>query len=216
MENYLIVLFRNKIRYKILKKYITYKRAKIFFDNLIKKNEEVIFEKKFINGESIIFEIGLVEKSSSQLLPVYITDEIGRNIRVKMEDSSLTLANISSFKEEEEIFDLQSKSKITVPQLIKKYFKGTEIKMVSSLNNKIIVQNNLNFSIFSLKNEEESKRLIDSMTSHFLKIKRGDCIFVKDNSVAQKKYLYKILCENGFDKKMLYRKFTTYPQSQSK
>jgi len=133
-----------------------------------------------------------------------------------MEDSSLTLANISIFKEEEEIFDLQSKSKITVPQLIKKYFKGTEIKMVSSLNNKVIVQNNLNFSIFSLKNEEESKRLIDSMTSHFLKIKRGDCIFVKDNSVAQKKYLYKILCENGFDKKMLYRKFTTYPQSQSK
>jgi hypothetical protein len=216
MENYLIVLFRNKIRYKILKKYITYKRAKIFFDNLIKKNEEVIFEKRFINGEPVVFEIGLVERSSSQLLPVYITDEIGRNIRVRMEDSSLTLANISIFKEEEEIFDLQSKSKITVPQLIKKYFKGTEIKMVSSLNNKVIVQNNLNFSIFSLKNEEESKRLIDSMTSHFLKIKRGDCIFVKDNSVAQKKYLYKILCENGFDKKMLYRKFTTYPQSQSK
>jgi hypothetical protein len=216
MENYLIVLFRNKIRYKILKKYITYKRAKIFFDNLIKKNEEVIFEKRFINGEPVVFEIGLVERSSSQLLPVYVTDELGRNIRVRMEDNSLTLANISLFKEEEEIFDLQSKSKITVPRLIKKYFKGTEIKMVSSLNNKVIVQNNLNFSIFSLKNEEESKRLIDSMTSHFLKIKRGDCIFVKDNSVAQKKYLYKILCENGFDKKMLYRKFTTYPQSQSK
>jgi len=37
---------------------------------------------------------------------------------------------------------------------------------------------------------------------------------VKDYSSAQRKYLYGILESNGFDKKVLYRKFTSLPQSK--
>ena len=42
MENYLVVLFKNKKRKKIIKKFVTLSRAKTFYDNLIKKSNEVI------------------------------------------------------------------------------------------------------------------------------------------------------------------------------
>ena len=62
-----------------------------------------------------------------------------------------------------------------------------------------------------LKNPEEASRFIDSISNHFFKIKRADCLFVKDYSTPQKKYLFDLLEKNGIDKKILYRKFTTFP-----
>jgi hypothetical protein len=213
MENYLIVLFENKVKKKILKKYITFKKAKLFFDSLIQKNSEVIFEKKIVNGKDSNFEVGLVEKSSSQLLPVYMTDEMGRNIKVKLENDDMTLIQVVEFKQEETIYDNQTSKKIDSHFLIKKYLSKDNVKLVSSLNNKVIIQRDDDISIFSLKNEQESYRLLDSLSLYFFKIKRSDCIFVKDVSSAQKKYLYSLLESKGFNKKILYRKFTTYPQN---
>jgi hypothetical protein len=43
--------------------------------------------------------------------------------------------------------------------------------------------------------------------------KRKDCMFVLDTDPAQKKYLLKLLSDFGFDKKVLYRQFTTFPRS---
>lgn len=216
MENYLIVLFKNKVRHKILKKYITYKKAKNYFDEQVRKSEEVVFDKLIVNGKECKFEVGLIEKSSKQLVPVYMTDEMGRNIKVKLENDGLTMIQIVPFKIEEEVFDIQKNVRISVPQLIRRYLSRDGIKMVSTLNNKIIIQNNDDVSLFSLKSNSEANRFIDCLSHYFFKIKRGDCIFVKDVSSAQKKYLYKILSEKGIDKKILYRKFTTFPQNSVK
>ena len=212
MENYLIVLFKNKVRHKILKKYITFKRAKNYFENLKKENEDVIFEKLIVNGNDSTFEVGLVEKSNNQLVPVYITDEMGRNVKVKLENEGMTLIEISIFKVEEEIFDLQQGLRIRTKDLIKKYLKLDGVKMISSLNNKIIVQSEDEIYLFSTKNSSESERFLDCLSNFFYRIKRRDCLFVKDISKAQKKYLYSILESKGFDKKVLYRKFTTFPR----
>ena len=213
MENYLIVLFDNKVKQKIIKKYITFKKAKQFFEKCLYDSSEVIFEQVIKNGRPCDYEIGLVELSSMQLVPVYITDEMGRNVRVKMENSGMTLVNISKYKIEEEIYDIQKKEKITTNNLIRTYLKKENIKMVSSLNNKIVIQNDDEINLFSFKSQEESIRFIDCLSNYFFKIKRGDCIFVKDISSAQRKYLFDILKSKGFDKKMLYRKFTTFPRS---
>ena len=212
MENYLIVLFKNKVRHKILKKYITFKRAKNYFENLKKENEDIIFEKLIVNGNDSTFEVGLVEKSNNQLVPVYITDEMGRNVKVKLENEGMTLIEISIFKVEEEIFDLQQGLRIRTKDLIKKYLKSDGVKMISSLNNKIIVQSEDEIYLFSTKNSSESERFLDCLSNFFYRIKRRDCLFVKDISKAQKKYLYSILESKGFDKKVLYRKFTTFPR----
>lgn len=214
MENYLIVLFDNKVKQKIVKKYITFKNAKQYFEKCLIESDEVIFEQIIKNGKVCNYELGLVEMSSKQLVPVYITDEMGRNVKVKLENSGMTLVNISKYRIEEEIYDINKKEKISVNLLIRRYLKKDNIKMVSSLNNKIVIQNEDEYFLFSLKNKEESSRFLDCLSNYFFKIKRGDCIFVKDSSSAQRKYLFTILESKGFDKKMLYRKFTTFPRSK--
>ena len=83
--------------------------------------------------------------------------------------------------------------------------------MVSKLNNKIIVQNDDVFKLFTFKNDDDSSRFIDSMLSYFLELKRIDCMFIKDYDTNQRKYLYNILTEKGFPKSYLFRQSTTHP-----
>jgi hypothetical protein len=92
--------------------------------------------------------------------------------------------------------------------------KNDTLKVVSVLNNKIIVQKDDDIKLFSLKNEDDSMRFIESLSSYFLKNKRNDCLFVKDDSTPQRKYLLTLLSNSGYDKKVLYRKFTTFPRQE--
>jgi hypothetical protein len=41
-------------------------------------------------------------------------------------------------------------------------------------------------------------------------------VWVKTISSSKKKYLIDLLSSKGFDKKMLYRKYTTFPRQSSK
>jgi predicted Fe-Mo cluster-binding NifX family protein len=212
MENYMVVLFKNKTKKKIIKKFITFKRAKSFYDNLVKESNDVIFNVEVEAGKECKYEIGLVEMSSKQLVPVYMTDEFGRSVKVKLNEDGMTLFQINPYKKEELIYDIKDGKKITVQELIKKYLKGDGLKMVSVLNNKIVVQEEEKISLFTLKSEKESSRLVDCLSLYFFKIKRGDCLFIKDYSSTQRKYLYSLLESNGFSKRVLYRKFTYRPQ----
>jgi hypothetical protein len=107
--------------------------------------------------------------------------------------------------------DKKEDKKITTQELMKKYLKGDGMKMISVLNNKIVVQQEEKFYLFTLKSEKESSRFVDCLSSYFFKTKRGDCLFVKDHSSAQRKYLFNMLESYGIDKKILYRKFTSQP-----
>lgn len=209
MVNYLVVLFKNKKRKKIINKFVTFSRAKQYYDKLLKESNDVIFNVEIENGMDTRYELGLIELSDNQLIPVYMTDEYGRSSKVKLEGDGMTLFNIGYYKKEEKIYDLTKNKKITTQQLIKSYLKGDGLKMISSLNNKIIVQEDEKINLFTLKSEFESLRFIDSLSSYFFKIKRGDCLFVKDHSSAQRKYLFSMLESYGIDKKILYRKFTS-------
>jgi hypothetical protein len=213
MANYLIVLFKDKKRKRIIKKFITHKKAKLLYDKMMKESDEVIFNTEIENGNPCKYELGVVEMSSKQLIPVYMTDEFGRSVKVKLEEEGMTLFQIAPYKKEETIYDIEKKKKITTKEFISKYLKGTGMKMISSLNNKIIVQEEESLHLFTTKSESESQRFLDCLSLHFFKNKRGDCLFVKDNSTPQKKYLYDLLESKGISKKILYRKFTSLPSS---
>ena len=212
MSNYLVVLFKNKKKKKIIKKFITLSRAKNYFDGLIEKSNEVIFEVLVENGKECKFELGLISLSVNQSSPVYMTDEFGRSIKVKLEENGMSILNLKPYRDEDLIYDVKNKKKITTQEFIKRYLKGNGLKMVSVLNNKVILQRDEKIDLFSLKNEYECSRFVECLSSYFFKIKRGDCLFIKDCSSPQRKYLYELLESNGFDKKVLYRKFTTYPK----
>jgi len=211
MENYLIVLFKNKKKKRIIKKFVTLSRATKFFNQLINESNDVIFDVLVENAKDCNFELGLVDLNVSQSFPVYITDELGRSIKVKLDEDGMSIISINPYREEELIYNVKNKSKITAKEFVKSFLKGDGLKMVSVLNNKIILQKDEEIELFSLKNESECSRFVECLSSYFFKIKRGDCLFVKDDSSVQRKYLYNLLESNGFDKKVLYRKFTTYP-----
>ena len=208
--NYLIVLFKNKVKQRIIKKYKTSKKASDFYSYLVEKNQDVIFETKHENGKPVDYELALLEKKGNTLFPIYTKDEFGRNIRINFEDSDYNIVKINPYKEPELIQDYQTKNKININTFINKYLSKDGIKLVSKLNNKIIVQNEEVINLFTLKNESDAHRLIENLTERFVRLKRGDFMFVLDISSPQRKYLYTLLKEKGFNLDYLYRKETTY------
>ena len=212
MAKYLIVLFKDKKRKKIINKFLTRKKAEDFYTNYLIENENVIFEKQNQFGKESKFEVGLLELGKSPDKKVYFKDDFGRAKEVKIEGENLSIIRIDFVRIEEKIFDLSNKKKIGVQELVRRYLSGPEIKMISGLNNKIIVQKDDKINLFLLKNVDDAERLLDTLQNYFIKIKKVDCLIVKDSSKTQKKYLYDILKTNGFDKQFLYRKFTVAPR----
>ena len=213
--NYLIVLFKNKVKKKIINKFKTSKRANDYYNSLLENSDNVIFDKKYENGFECGYEIAILEKTSGTFLPVFLKDEFGRNIKINLDDEDYTISKINKYRTEELILDYQTNTKITSTEFIKKYLKGDGLKLVSKLNNKVVVQNDDTFNLFTLKNDDDSSRFMDSISQHLFKEKKMDCIFVKDYSTTQRKYLYNILTEKGFSKHYLQRQSTTHPSTKT-
>lgn len=216
MSKYLIVLFKNKQRKKIIKKFQNGKRASQFYDSLINESSKVIFGKEIENGQSVVYELAILEKNSERLIPTYMTDEFGRNIKVKLENPEFNIIKISPYKQSETIFDIERGKKITIDFFLSRYMPTTTVKVLSVLNNKVILQSDDETKLFSFKSESDAERFISDISNHFFKKKRGDCLFVSDTSSPQRKYLLQMLESQGFNKKILYRKFTTHPLSKGK
>ena len=209
--NYLVVLFKNKIKKKIINKFKTSKKANDYYKSLMEVSDQVIFHKKYENGLECSYELALLEKTTGTFLPVFLKDEFGRNIKISLDDDDYNISTINRYYCEELILDYQTNLKINSEQFIKKYLNGTGLKLISKLNNKIIVQNDDVFNLFTLKNDDDGERFIDSVSEHILEQKKMDCIFVKDYSTTQRKYLYNLLEEKGFSKQYLQRQTTTHP-----
>ena len=106
MVNYLVVLFKNKKRKKIINKFVTFSRAKQYYDNLLEESNDVLFNVEVENGVDTRYELGLIEMSTNQLIPIYMTDEYGRSSKVKLEGEGMTLFKIDYYKKEETIYDI--------------------------------------------------------------------------------------------------------------
>ena len=208
--NYFVVLFKNKQKKKIINKFKTYDKAKGFYDKLIKESEEVFFDKKTENGQECEFELALMEKNSDSHENVYIKDNLGRTIKVQTDDNELKIKMISDYRIEEDFIDYKTKEKINFHKFESKYLKGVGVKLISKLNNKIIVQQDENINLFTFKSENDCEKFLDDLTLKFQKEKRIDCLIVKDSSSPQKKYLYNILTKNGFPIDYLQRYSTTH------
>ena len=125
-------------------------------------------------------------------------------------ESSYTFLEVKDYQLEEKIYDWQTDSKIEMQKLIYDYCPIKEMKSISTLNNKIIIQINDDFKLFSLKNIDDAQRALKVMEKYFIRKGRKDAIFVRDISTTQRKWLYDVLERNGFDRKKLYRQHTTY------
>jgi hypothetical protein len=207
---YLIVLFKNKKRKKILNKFKTLERANKYFNDTLKTSNNVLFSKSFENGKPCKYEIGFLESGSTDFNLYFVKDELGRQIKVDIDDPDYRLTKIVDYNIEELLYDVDEKNKISFGGFIKKYLTRSGIKLISKLNNKVAIQNDDKVNLVSLKSIDECSRFIDVLEDYLIKNGRLDCILVKDTSKQQKKYLYTILESKGIDKSFLYRRFTTF------
>lgn len=212
MQKYWIVLFKDKKKVKIIKKYVSLSKAEQFFRNIIIKSENVLFEVKFENGIPVEYEIGLIDSGYQSYSPTYKIDDLGRSLRVKLLDENMNILKLTYFKKEEFLYDLQKNKRILSSDFVKSYMSGKNLKILSALNNKLVLQEDEKFSLFSLKNESDTLRFIGNLERSFMSNGRSDCLFVKDTSKPQKKYLIDLLSKQGIKKTLLYRQYTTFPQ----
>ena len=209
-NDYIIVLFKNKVRYKIIKEYKTYKNSLTLFNNKLKESEGILFDVKTENGRESDYEIALIEKTSEKLFPVFKTDELGRNVTIELDDSDYSILKIEPYRIPEKLFNVKSKVKLDMSQIITKYINTPSLKMVSKLNNKIIIQDDDKFNLFSSKSIYDANRFLDELQLYMINSNKKNCMIVRDTDISQKKYLYEVLVNQGFNKKMLYRTSTTH------
>ena len=208
--NYLVVLFKNKERKKIINRFKTFDRAESFYNKMMEENKSVIFETKVENARPCDYELCLLKKHDDDFEKLFVKDDFGRQILVNLDDPDYKIMRVSKYKVPEKIFDVNQNKKITTEEFIKKYLPKNTIKLRSRLNNKVAVQNDDNVKLFSLKDEDESRRFLENLNDYLIDNGRGDAIIVIETSKAQKKYLYDILSDMGFSKQSLYRRSTTY------
>jgi len=209
-SNFLIVIFKNKQQYKIMKKYQKFSNVEHKFNSLINESNNIFFDIRTENGRRVKYELAILEKRTKNSQSVYITDELGRNIKVDLDNSEYNILKIVPYNFPEKLTNIDTKERMDASVFVKKYFRGPELKLISKLNNKIIFQENENISLFSLKSSEDAERFLISLTSYLQQSSYKNCLMVKDTDVAQKKYLYDMLAEKGYNKKMLYRVSTTH------
>lgn len=208
--DFLIVLFKNRKKRKIIKRYHTEKRALAKFNELIKENKSVLFPKLVENAEPSDYEIAILTNKTKIQNSLFLTDDLGRNIPVNLENPEYVFLKIEKYYIEDLIYDWQTKTKISLIDLVNNYCKTKDLKSIYTLNNKICIQIDSDVKVFSLKDKNESVRFLDSIQDYFFTVGRYDAIFVKDISSAQRKWIYGVLEDKGFEKKRLYRLKTTF------
>jgi hypothetical protein len=210
--NYIVVLFKNKKRKKIIKSFVRKNVAELYFKKICEQSDKIKFNVEVENSLDVTYEVGLLCKNIDTQFQLFSQDDIGRNIRVNLEDSDLQIIKIHRYRVPEKLHEWSTNKRITYDEFFKKHFTNKELKNVFTVNNKIIVQKDEQTSVYSLKNIEESKRLLMLLQDEFVSLKRADAIFVKDMDTIQRKYLYDHLEKLGIDKKRLYRQYTTFSE----
>ena len=205
-------MFKNKKRKKIIKSFVRKNVAELYFKKICEQSDKVKFNVEVENSLDVTYEVGLLCKNIDTQFQLFSQDDIGRNIRVNLEDSDLQIIKIHRYRVPEKLHNWSTNKRITYDEFFKKHFTNKELKNVFTVNNKIIVQRDEQTSVYSLKNIEESKRLLMLLQDEFVSLKRADAIFVKDMDTIQRKYLYDHLEKLGIDKKRLYRQSTTFSE----
>jgi hypothetical protein len=201
-----IVIFKNNKKKKVVKSFVTKERALAFFKKITEENSKIKFNKEYENGKKCSYMIGLIYDEPSFNEKFYFTDRFGRNVSIS--SSEFKIIKLSDYLNEDYLFDISENKKISYNEFYKKICGKDSIKLISKLNNKIIVQKDELISLYSLKNEYDANRILEIITDEKVK----PYIISYDISIEQRKYLYTLLENYGYDKQMLYRKFTTHPR----
>jgi hypothetical protein len=205
-NKYKIVLFRNG------------ERVKCFFssnrlDSVQNKYNELISEKKpkfiveYLSRKKVRFELGIVTTEDVGD-DIYLKDDMGRTKTVGVSGDEYNMLKLIPYWREEFIYNHQTQSKVSYCEVIDTYLPKDGFKQVFTINNKLVIQNDNEFKMFSLKTVSDAARLIDLIEFDLLDEIRVDCLFVRDTNTVQRKQLYTLLEGAGYERAFLRKQYT--------
>ena len=205
-NKYKIVLFKNGERYKV---FFSSNNKK----SILKKYNQFIEEKKpkfvtdYICRKKVMFELAIITTEHSEST-VSIKDSLGRTKSVTLAGSNYDFIKLLPYWKEEYIYDHTLKTKISFDTLFNDYIVGEDFKQIFTLNNKFIIQKDNDFKIFSLKTVSDSLRLLTITELQFLNSGKYNYLFVSDTNTVQRKQLYDLLENAGYERSFLRKQYT--------
>ena len=169
-NKYKIVLFKNG------------ERNKVFFSSnnkksILNKYNKLIGEKKpkfiteYISRKRVMFELSIITTETSKE-SIFVKDEMGRNKKITLGESNYNIIKLLPYWKEEMIYDHHTKNKINFNDLIQTYLNSKDFKQVFTLNNKLVIQKDEIFNLFSLKTISDATRLLKIIELEKFKIKK--------------------------------------------
>lgn len=206
LKKYKIILIKNSVPKKTL---FTSNVKRTTFNKFHKfiNTKKPLFTRKYVKRKFCKFEIAIFSKESTNQR-IYRKDSLGRSLEVSIPLPGYHLIELLPYWVEELVYDHHKKSRVPLEDVIRDYLPKKDFKQVFTLNNKLIIQNDDEFKIFSLKNISDCSRLLEKINKIFIDLGRTDCLFVPDFSTAQRKQLYKLLEDYGLSRKFLYKQYT--------
>ena len=206
---YFIVLFCNKKKVKILhrcqKKTTIYEYWREF---KTERPPRFLKTQGMKRNTEVLYELALIFPNNRWATKTFVKDSLGRLIEAKMENEKLRIKEIVPYWKEELIYDFQQKKRIRYHEMFDEILKVTEIGQVFTLNNKLFIQNDNDIKLYGNKNIKDADRLFELVREDLIKKKRGNFIFVKDVTTAQRKQLYTLLESKGFKRSELFRHYS--------
>lgn len=204
-SKYKIVLFKDGKKYKVFSSTNIKRNAFSKYKKLLKQKKP-LFTTEFMSRKKCVFEVAVIGPSTTH--KTFKKDELGRNLTISLDSSEYEILDLSPYWKEELVYDHQLKNRVFINDILEKYLHTKEFKQVFTLNNKLVIQKDEDFSIFSLKNIDDSVRLLSVLQLEFQNVGRYDCLFVPDTSTAQRKLLYDLLEKAGYCRKFLSKHYT--------
>lgn len=208
-KNYSICIFKNK---KIVKRLFTSdikSEITLIWDKLIKDEKPpytIEYEGK--RNMSVRYEIGFIIPSNFSSSSYFTVDDNGNGFQLYLPDKRFKVKKLLPYWREEKIYNFKTKKRISYDVFKNKILKIKEICQIFTLNKNIFIQTENDLLIYGNKNIHDSKRLLNILREDMIKEEKGNYIFVKDITTHQRKTLYNLLEDKGFDRKNLFRHYS--------
>lgn len=212
-RKYQIILFCNKEKRKLIYQTISLPAIRdLWYELKTEKEPRFVREYGGKNRRNVKlnFELALIYPDNRWAKKKTVTkrDEHGRLYEASIDMKGYRLKEIIPYWQEEKVFDYETRKHIRYHELIKIFEDVDEIAQIFTLNNKLFLQIEEKVRMFGNKNVSDSERLFELLREDLLKQKKGNIIFIKDVTTAQRKSLYEILEKKGFKKTELLRHYS--------
>ena len=136
---YLIVIYKNKKKYKTLHKKTFQKTILRLWDDEVRFIKPRFYIEYGKRGLPIKYELALLYPKDKTNKIIYIKDDLGRNKVIELMDEKHKIKKIVDYYIEQTVFDLNNRKRLRYFELLAKIKEIKEFTQLFTLNNKLII-----------------------------------------------------------------------------